>query len=622
MRNVYFASFCLDMAEGAKKEFLYLPYSTGTIWAYANTDDRIKQSFTLKEMYIKKMPIDELVAELDDPAMFGFSSYVWNHQYNLEVARQVKKKFPDCQIVFGGPSVSINDKNFMKENTYIDYAVYLEGEISFRDVLLDILGYDVEFFGVATQKNKPSGKPRRIQDLDIIPSPYTAGYFDHVIERHKGPNVLFNATIETNRGCPFQCTFCDWGQTTAGKVKKFQMCRVHEDLLWCAQNDIDLVSNADANYGAFKERDMEVAKYFVKLNKQYGAPRQFNSSWHKNQTPEVVSIAEEFVKHGLIRKYGVSFQSMDDKVLKAIKRKNITLEQYDKILEMARKYKVAVSSDVMLPLPGQTVQSHLDELDFMMEKDVFPIHCPTTVLPGAEMHDPDYRKQWGLETQIVDMPTTTKYVPEKEEYLIGTKHMSTAEYHDLMLTSWTMQAFLVVGFTDIVSKYFYKKYKVKYTEFHDLLWRYFAKGNHHTSKWIKPLIGHIEKKTTAKLSGGVEAIPMHDDLGGINRDLFFWDLKNFCKDKLPETQDLDDLLALQYNNQNYTGTAGDVKVSCQSNLLEYIDGIEQVYQPVTYIFKYSDYADKTASIGVVLSNGRYSRTWKNKVSRHIPVNVV
>ena len=82
------------------------------------------------------------------------------------------------------------------------------------------------------------------------------------------------------------------------------------------------------------------------------------------------------------------------------------------------------------------------------------------------------------------------------------------------------------------------------------------------------------------------------------------------------------MIALQYNNQNYTGTAGDVKVNCQSNLLEYIDGIEQVYQPVTYIFKYSDYADKTNSIGVVLSNGRYSRTWKNKVSRHIPVNVV
>jgi hypothetical protein len=115
---------------------------------------------------------------------------------------------------------------------------------------------------------------------------------------------------------------------------------------------------------------------------------------------------------------------------------------------------------------------------------------------------------------------------------------------------------------------------------------------------------------------------MHDDLGGVNRDLFFWDLKNFCTEKLPKTDDLDDILALQYNNHNYTGTAGEVKVTCQSNLLEYIDGVEQVYQPVTYTFEYTDYADKTNSVGGVLSNGRYSRSWKNKVSRHIPINIV
>ena len=37
------------------------------------------------------------------------------------------------------------------------------------------------------------------------------------------PNTYFAAIYETDRGCPFKCTFCDWGSATASKVNKFDL---------------------------------------------------------------------------------------------------------------------------------------------------------------------------------------------------------------------------------------------------------------------------------------------------------------------------------------------------------------------------------------------------------------
>ena len=45
------------------------------------------------------------------------------------------------------------------------------------------------------------------------------------------PGVLWNGTLETNRGCPFACTFCDWGGLTYSKLKKFPEEKVLQELI-------------------------------------------------------------------------------------------------------------------------------------------------------------------------------------------------------------------------------------------------------------------------------------------------------------------------------------------------------------------------------------------------------
>ena len=74
------------------------------------------------------------------------------------------------------------------------------------------------------------------------------------MEKH--PEVRWNVTLETNRGCPYACTFCDWGSLTYNKVKKFCLNRVYDELEWVGKNGCDFISLADANFGMFPERDM------------------------------------------------------------------------------------------------------------------------------------------------------------------------------------------------------------------------------------------------------------------------------------------------------------------------------------------------------------------------------
>lgn len=622
MKNVYFASFCVEMSKQATTEFLYLPYPVGTIWAYANTDQRIRDSYQLKEMYIKKMPIQEIVDELDNPSVFGFSSYVWNHNYNLQLAEQVKLKFPKCKIIFGGPQVSKNDHTFFEKHPFVDYAVYLEGEISFRDVLLDVLGYEVEFFGVGTKDKKPSGEPKRITDLEIIPSPYTAGYFDHVIKRHKAPNVIFNTVVETNRGCPFKCTFCDWGQTTQGKVKKFAMCRVHEDLLWCAKNDIDFLTNADANFGAFADRDMEIVEYLVSLNKKYGAPRKFGTSWHKNQNEKILAIADKLCKNNLMWKYIVAFQTLDSYSLEAIKRKNISLEQLDKIVAVAKENNVPTSAELMGPLPGQTKQSYLDDIEYLTKKDIRCVMNITTVLPGAEMANKDYQKKWGMQTRTTKIEDWSRFVDESEESLVATKDMTMRELESVLITNWALHHFHALGFTDFVSTYYNKKFSIKFTKFHEMFWQYFSNKDLYLSTYVKPLLNHVEKGHSYLL-WTISNFPMINDLSGKSRDIFFQELKKFCVDQLPHTDDLDDLMSLQYNNQNYIGQHILKDVQCKSNLLDYILHNEDHQSDSTrYQFEFVPFAKNTKSLGRELSVGRYAKTWQTKTRRRILQKVV
>ena len=101
MHNVYLVQPNYDFGPNQIPEF-YLPYTVGILWSYAAQFDIIKNNFKLAEIIFKRENIDTVVSRIENPKVVAFSCYVWNWEYNKELAKKIKEKYPNCIIVFGG----------------------------------------------------------------------------------------------------------------------------------------------------------------------------------------------------------------------------------------------------------------------------------------------------------------------------------------------------------------------------------------------------------------------------------------------------------------------------------------------------------------------------------------
>jgi radical SAM superfamily enzyme YgiQ (UPF0313 family) len=144
----------------------------------------------------------------------------------------------------------------------------------------------------------------------------------------------WNGTLETNRGCPYKCTFCDWGSLTYSKVKQFGLTRVFHELEWMADNKIGYLDVADANFGIFVERDNMIVDKLIEVQKRTGYPYRTGWSWAKNQKSEVVAIAKKLINSGHFNNgLTISLQSLDENTLKTIKRNNLGINKISDIFE-------------------------------------------------------------------------------------------------------------------------------------------------------------------------------------------------------------------------------------------------------------------------------------------------
>ena len=67
--------------------------------------------------------------------------------------------------------------------------------------------------------------------------------------------------LETTRGCPYKCVYCEWGGGTGTKIHKKPLGIVKDDIDCLRSMGYRDVYLTDANFGAFEERDLEIFEY-------------------------------------------------------------------------------------------------------------------------------------------------------------------------------------------------------------------------------------------------------------------------------------------------------------------------------------------------------------------------
>ena len=300
---------------------IFLPLSLSYLWSYIVSKPHLSSQYKLKEYFFIREAVENYLAEMEDPSVVGISTYIWNWEISKEIARKIKSRWPQCLVVMGGPQVPYTT-DFQKELPFVDIVVTFSGEEAFADILTENLKDDPQFLsinGTISGGVNKLVKRKAPSQLDKLPSPYLSGFFDQVFNKY--PDHHFNIIIESNRGCPYSCFFCDMQDSYYTKIYKFELERVKAEIDWAVSHKIAYIDCADSNFGIF-ERDVEVAQHIADSKARTGYPRGFNFTSAKNQPEKVEKIQAILGSVEIDRGISISLQSFNKETLKAIKRWN------------------------------------------------------------------------------------------------------------------------------------------------------------------------------------------------------------------------------------------------------------------------------------------------------------
>jgi len=433
----------------------FLPYSVGLIRSYAESCDDLKDAYEFAPFVFLRERPEEVISRTFDPSVVGFSVYIWNAEWSKLMARFAREAWPDCLIIFGGPQVPADPSEFFHANPSVDLLVRFEGEVAFSEILRERLRPTPDYTRIAGvtargPENVPifGPPPERIADLSKLPSPYLSGLFDGLL----GHGLDLHAVFETNRGCVFECTFCQWGSELLAKMRKFDDTRLLAEIAWMGEHRIELCYSADANWGILP-RDLDLTDALITGKARHGFPQQFRAAYSKNANDRIFEIGNRLNKAGMNKGVTLALQSTDAHTLELIKRKNMDLNRFE---EWVRKYDAAgipTYTEIILGLPGETYDSFADGLDRILSAGQHHgLHVYLAMLlPDSEMADPEYIKAHGIRTVrgplLQQHATPDPTAEEMAEIVIGTKTMPEADWLRAFLFAWAVQTFHSLGLT-------------------------------------------------------------------------------------------------------------------------------------------------------------------------------
>ena len=469
MKNVYFVQVGFEF-DGS----VYLPYAVGTIIAYCKENPQIKSEYAFPEIIFKREKLSSAMDKIRSPFMVAFSCSVWNMEYNKALAKRIKEKYPQCIIVFGGHSVS-EDGKLLEAESYIDILMFGEGETVFSKLLLNLSKGDFKITSdIAYRENGSIIRTERTlcEDLSELPSPYLSGIFDKIIEENKGMEFL--SVLETNRGCPYSCAYCDW--CAGKKMRFFPIEKVQKEIQWLSENKIAYCFCADSNFGMF-DRDIEIADMLIEVKKRNGYPEVFRPCYEKNSDERVFRICSALNSVGMDKGATMAYQTLCDEALKNIGRKNLTMEHFSSLMKKYNEAGIPTYSELILGLPGETKESFCKGMCRLLENgqhnSLSVYHCEA--LPNSDLTEPSYVEKHKIEIIKVafnHIHSAAKKDEEVKEYSYLVRSTATLSREDWVyanLFSVCLQCFHSLGILRYLAMYLSETKKSTYYDFYTSL---------------------------------------------------------------------------------------------------------------------------------------------------------
>ena len=410
------------------------PYAGAVVSSYAKK--KLKDEI---EVELFKYPSDfKNYLESREPKIVCFTNYTWTMEISYQFAKNIKIKYPKAVTIFGGPNYpneTHTQKSFLLSYPAIDFYVKGEGETAFLNLYENLKKYNFDPNILKSQKLNIGNchyihneelfvgeTLPRVEELDDIPSPYLTGMFDKFFDKYLVP------TIQTSRGCPFKCSFCQEGKDYFTRICKYSIDRVKADLEYISKKAI--VPNlyiVDSNFGMYKQ-DIEISKAIAEIQNKTGWPKFVETALGKSKkVMEVIKILEGSLQGE------VAIQSTDKEVLDQVKRKNVPDQTQIEVMNHADATVGTSFSEVILCLPGDTLDKHIKSMCDMIDKGFSTVRShQLLLLPDSEMYSEEYRKKCNMETRFRLQPKCL------QEFQLYDNKFPCAEIDEVCVSNETM----------------------------------------------------------------------------------------------------------------------------------------------------------------------------------------
>ena len=342
----------------------------------------ILREFTVNDR--KENIVKELYKENAD--IIGFSTYIWNVTLVSEVSQILKIIDENIEIIYGGPEVSYNPIEILKEVSG-DYIIEGEGEETFREFLIEKLKsndkeklFQVKGLYIKEGDKIIYGGKRPLMDMEKLVFPYE--------EDEDLKNKI--AYYEGSRGCPFMCSYC-LSSTTHG-VRFLDIDRVKKELKYFIDKDVSLVKFVDRTFNCNHKFAKEIWSYLIEC----GGNTTFHFEISADLlTKEEIGILSKAPKDKF--QFEVGVQTTNNEVLRNINR-FVNYENIKEKVDEVKKYKnIKQHLDLIAGLPGEDLESFIKSFN-----DVYAIEPEEIqlgflkLLKGSKMRED--AEKWGMKS--------------------------------------------------------------------------------------------------------------------------------------------------------------------------------------------------------------------------------
>lgn len=406
-----------------------------------------------------------------NPDVFAISLYVWNYTIAHEIAAWVKERWPKCVVISGGPHQYFkHDLRWFKEHPHLDAS--LPGDCYGEQCFMEILdNYDDETCTVnwknVTDMYYPSKSRMVLSNTKSMSRAERKRYpfdwsafaaqskylldFAEFQHRHF-PNSMLLSVLETTRGCPYGCTYCDWGGGTNTTVLQKSLLAVKQDIDALMQFDLTYIYFADANFGIFGERDLSIIDYIAcekHRTRQIFRVGYGGYAKTENRLEYIKEILKTDIEYGLsaTKELKLSMQTLDNQVLENIDRKNIPL---DKQLEMykplAKNTKLPIYVEMIMGLPGITLEKYYHELDTLGLENLSVQWFEWILLPETPAYAREYRERYGIKTIIKQKGWSVWEEGSEREVVVACNSFTDRDYMQMILSNSLYHLFVLGGY--------------------------------------------------------------------------------------------------------------------------------------------------------------------------------